>query len=343
MQKEDRVSEDERLLRSYVADLLKQHEANPAPGAAKLKEGCTIMHKSSLASKWQECQDHFKSHGARVPGSKTLLGKAFKAEVRLIERKACSHAKCTFCCTSGKVLVTLQGVNTQQAINDRAYTRRALREHCAKMLLSRAVLDDAGYEAIVHPRRVWTLIVDAATQRNFELPRLKGRKPKALTNRLMFGQKLIAVYAYGFGTQPFLVHDAHYYGSNLTWTVIWLTLEEMHKKRNYWPDSFHIQLDNTVGENKNWLMVAMSAWFVSKGIVARVRVYFLDVGHTHVIIDQIFGVITVALRGRELLTPSALESLIDDVTDSHPQWLPRPVRTLHCLFDFQAWCTSSPA
>ena len=108
-------------------------------------------------------------------------------EVTAIKRKACSHAKCTFCCTSGKVLVTLQGVNTQKAINDRAYTRRALREHCAKMLLSRAVLDDAGYEAIVHPRRVWTLIVDAATQRNFELPRLKGRKPKALTNRLMFG------------------------------------------------------------------------------------------------------------------------------------------------------------
>ena len=84
-------------------------------------------------------------------------------------------------------------------------------------------------------------------------------------------------------------------------------------------------------------MVAMSAWLVGRGFVGRVRVYFLDVGHTHVIIDQIFGVITVNLRTEELLTDNDLIRNINATMMAHPKWLPRKVRTLHCLFDFASW------
>jgi hypothetical protein len=53
-----------------------------------------------------------------------------------------------------------------------------------------------------------------------------------------------------------------------------------------------------------------------------VRLYFLDVGHTHIIIDQIFGVITVGLRREELLTLQDLTNNIHCTLSSNPKYQP---------------------
>ncbi len=63
---------------------------------------------------------------------------------------------------------------------------------------------------------------------------------------------------------------------------------------------------------------------------------FLMVGHTHVIIDHIFGVVTVGLRRKELLTPEDLEQNINASLTANPQYMAKPVRKLHCLWDFKA-------
>ena len=65
-------------------------------------------------------------------------------------------------------------------------------------------------------------------------------------------------------------HNSQKMGANLTWTALWLTLCAMHNHHGFWPEMLHFTLDNTSG-------------------------------HTHVIIDHIFGVITVGLRRSELL------------------------------------------
>ena len=70
---------------------------------------------------------------------------------------------------------------------------------------------------------------------------------------------------------------------------------------------------------------------------AQVRIFFLMVGHTHIIIDQIFGVITVAMRGKEILLPSQLIHIINTAVDANPQYQPHPVEWLHSIFDFWAF------
>ena len=62
------------------------------------------------------------------------------------------------------------------------------------------------------------------------------------------------------------------------------------------------------------------------------------VGHTHIIIDQIFGVITKRLRGKEILTPERLIENIDATMDANPKYNAKPVRWLRSVFDWQTWC-----
>ena len=99
----------------------------------------------------------------------------------------------------------------------------------------------------------------------------------------------------------------------------------------------HVTVDNTTGENKNETLLAMCAWLVASGKVKQVRVLFLMVGHTHVIIDHIFGVVTVGLRRKELLVPEDLVNNINASLAANPQYMAKPVTIIHCLFDFKAW------
>ena len=329
-------SEDWCLLRSYVADLINKHEANPAPGAHQPGR-ITHINKSTWKAKWSDVQFYFRT-APRVPGSQSMLKKVWKLETRLKEKKACSHSKCDVCSGHDKKMDELRGVNTPEAVRDREYIRRAQVEHDKQHLGMRSQLDEAALEAYVSPADMWTVLADAATQRNFMLPKFKFRVPKKLAGRPFWGYKLMATYAYGYGFTPFLVHDSQYMGANLTWTVIWLTLCSMRKRYGKWPSVLHITLDNTTGENKNETTIAMCAWLVSSGKVKQVRLLFLLVGHTHVIIDHIFGVITVGLRRKELLTPQDLVQNIEGSLAENPQYMAKPVQTLYCLWDFKSWC-----
>lgn len=144
----------------------------------------------------------------------------------------------------------------------------------------------------------------------------------------------MATYAYGYGFTPFLIHDSQKMGANLTWTVVWLTICAMYKKFGYLPEELHLQFDNTTGENKNKEMLAMCAWLVATFKFRRIRVFFLHKGHTHVIIDQIFGVITSHLKFKRILTLSKLMENIDNTMFMNPQYEGTPVKMLYCLFDF---------
>ena len=328
------------LLRAYVAGLLDKHEANPAPGAHQPGK-ITSINRQTWSQKWDACERYFQNSDCGTPGSQTMLKRAWKLEDRLKEKRACSHSKCTTCSRLSAQMEKLSGVNTAEAKNEREFIRRAMMEHEKYHLDMRIELDQAGLTAIVDRHFQWTIVADAATQRNFLLPKFSFRTPKDMARRPFWSYKLMATYAYGYGFTPYLVHDSQTMGANLTWTVIWLTLCDMRDKFGFWPHVLHITLDNTTGENKNETLVAMCAWLVSSGKVKQVRAHFLPVGHTHIVIDHIFGVITVGLRRTELLVPSDLVRNIDATLASNPQYMAKPVTTLHCLFDFKSWATSS--
>ena len=315
-------SEDYCLVRQYVASLLDKHEANPAPGAHQPGR-LTHISRSTWKAKWAALEFAFKD-AHHVPGSKSMLKRAWKLETALKEKKACSHSKCNICSTIDKNMDSLRGVNTAVAVQHRAWNQRAQTEHENMHLGSRSEMDKAGYHAFTAPTEMWTVLADAATQRNFMLPKFKFRVPKKLAGLPFWSYKLMATYAYGYGFTPFLVHSSQKMGANLTWTVLWLTLCAMRKHYGFWPPVLHLTLDNTSGENKNETLLAMCAWLVASGRFKQVRVLFLMVGHTHVIIDHIFGVITVGLRRKELLLPEDLVRNIEASLAENPQYMSKP-------------------
>ena len=120
-------------------------------------------------------REYFKSSpncvGLSVPG-RTKLKQLWKEQRELVERSASAHAKCDRCSdlselakkcigkmgtTAGKVLLSEQHKYLEQ-------------QHETFSETERKQLDMAGLTAIRFPDLIWTIIVDAATQRNFGAP-----------------------------------------------------------------------------------------------------------------------------------------------------------------------------
>jgi hypothetical protein len=324
------------LLLSYIRqEVMKGGECNPAPGAHREYE--VTVAKKSWIQRWADCQEHFAAAQKETPGNKKLFQQMWRSETRLRSRQQLTHAKCTTCKRADIELQRLSGNMSEEACIARARITELMRRHEKMHLAERRVLDDSGYLSLMYPRRSWTILCDAMTKRTTELPRTFGRADKAMSSCPKFSFHLMATYAYGFGFLPFLVHDSLKGGGNLTWTVLWLTLCRMRDHYGFWPDELHIQLDNTSGENKNDLMVAMCSWLVATGRVKRVRVFFLQVGHTHILIDMIFGIISRRIKENELVTPDDLIKNINTTLADKKRYNPSPVYWLRFLYDFKGW------
>ena len=329
------------MLERYVSSqVMNSHEQNPAPGAHHQKQ--TVVNTSSWEEKWQTCCYFFQqSHHGQNVGSKSMLKKVWRAEKLLKERLASSHSKCDICSDLDKKLERLNGIQGDAAKRERGFLLRAKKEHEQIHLGCRAVFDDYGFQALVNPSAVWCICCDAMTAKTVELPRFNSRKyrlPKAAAGTLpKWGFKLTATYCFGYGFIPFISHDALEHGPNLVWTVIWESICRLRRHHGNYPDVLFILLDNTTGENKTNIMFAMGAWLVATGRVKQVRIFFLMVGHTHIIIDQIFGVVSVSLRGKEILLPQQLISTIDGSLAKKPSYMAQPVTWLRCLYDFWDW------
>ena len=132
----------------------------------------------------------------------------WKDESCLKERKASSHSKCPVCCNLDIEFEKLRGNNTIDAVRRRKLLVKAREEHEQNHLGERSEMDYACLRSIAEPNGIWLIMADAATARNFQLPRLQNARCKELQNVPWYGMKLMATYAPGFGFTPFLVHDS---------------------------------------------------------------------------------------------------------------------------------------
>ena len=331
-----KYSNDFIMVREYVESLKSAYEQNPAPGASRKEE--TNVGKASWRARMAQMTEYFKKAGTGyVPGNEAMLKRAWKFVDGLIELRQMSHAKCTTCALADAKLWHLRGVSTSEAKEERRLIELLLKEHTNIHLGARRIMDNHAFLSFTMPRSVWCMLVDAATCRNFLLPRFSFRTPKNFGTIPYWGYKLMAAYAHGFGFFPYLIHNSQSMGANLLWTVTWLTLCKMRRKQGCYADVLFLTLDNTSSENKNHVMLAMGCWLVATGRFKQVRVFFLHVGHTHVIIDQIFGVITVGLRGREVLLPEDLIANIEATLHANPKYMGQPLEVLHHLWDFTSW------
>ena len=236
-----------------------------------------------------------------------------------------------------KQLHDLKGQTGPEAQALREKLKRLAIEHETEHLGDRAVLDEAGFLAYTNPRLIWCIMCDAATQRNFELPKFGFCVPKSMGKPVNWKFTLMGTYAYGFGFTPYLCDESVKHGSNLTLTCLWDTMCRMHDRHGVFPQVLHLQFDNCSGDNKNKYVFAFAAWLVFSGRVKQVRFFFLQVGHTHILIDQIFGVITVGLRRRELALPADLIENVNASLEVNPQYQAHPTRWLRTLLDYKTW------
>lgn len=81
-------------------------------------------------------------------------------------------------------------------------------------------------------------------------------------------------------------------GSNLICTAIHRALTrlfETHRDHDPYIEELFLQVDNCTGENKNHTLLGYLGSLVGRGVVGRVEMNFMMVGHTHILIDQVFS------------------------------------------------------
>ena len=81
-------------------------------------------------------------------------------------------------------------------------------------------------------------------------------------------------------------------------TAIYTHME--HHKVDYL-DTFYIQLDNT-SANKSWTLIAGLGALTLAGIVRKIKISYLLVGHTHEDVDAVIGKVLGAIRKHDMFT-----------------------------------------
>ena len=100
----------------------------------------------------------------------------WKESKRIKDKQMSTHSKCTICSNICSKKLRLQHCWASfQAAAERKAVEVLERRHADFHLGERSEMDKACLRSIVMPESIWTIMVDSATERNFQLPRIKGR------------------------------------------------------------------------------------------------------------------------------------------------------------------------
>ena len=83
---------------------------------------------------------------------------------------------------------------------------------------------------------------------------------------------------------------------NVTINVLHQSLTKMKEEGIQFAPRLHLQLDNTVKDNKSKYVMAYLQSLVDCGVFEEITVHFFQVGHTHCDIDQLFSRIAIYLK-----------------------------------------------
>ena len=82
----------------------------------------------------------------------------------------------------------------------------------------------------------------------------------------------------------------------MTINVLHQSLTKMKEEGIQFAPRLHLQLDNTVKDNKSKYVMAYLQSLVDCGVFEEITVHFFQVGHTHCDIDQLFSRIAIYLK-----------------------------------------------
>ena len=242
------------------------------------------------------------------------LKKAKESFTNLMDRKLIPFARCAMCHAFKIELHNTRNLAERQAI-------RATRlKHIQDTRLERLKYYKHREKARRHPEKYMSIITDGMDQAKLNFPHYT-RDSKGNTS---LPTSLMGVLVHGVATFFYVVPHSMKGGANENITALILSIKKLQKQyeaqQRTWPSVLYVQLDNTTKDNKNKFVLAVLAEFVSSGVFRKVKLSFLYVGHTHEDIDQIFSVVSRALRNTNVLTiKDFLDMLYEKVMQNKTQ------------------------
>ena len=142
-------------------------------------------------------------------------------------------------------------------------------------------------KALQSPERYMCLIIDGMDQKKTCLPHFR-RLPKDIGDECLVQMHLVGCLSHCQTIKPsvFITYPNIHNDPNLTVTVMQRVLQTW---QGILPPVLYVQLDNTARENKNSTVFGYLSMLVDRGILKKIKVNFLLVGHTHDHIDQMFS------------------------------------------------------
>ena len=149
--------------------------------------------------------------------------------------------------------------------------------------------------ARLYPKQYTSMIIDGADTSDFMLPHLAERSHKsdACTKVKMH---VLGCIVHGINTYAYTCPPHIAQGHNITIQVLYYVLLALLGQFGFLAPVLFLQLDNTTKQNKGRFLMAFLAYLVLVGVLKRVYINFLPVGHTHEDIDQYFSRLSVYLR-----------------------------------------------
>ena len=159
-----------------------------------------------------------------------------------------------------------------------------------------------------------SMIIDAIDHKKAEVIKKKGRQAKS-TDTAVLSQAMQSVLVHGRGVWNFVSQphiNAGGGGVNYTIECLQRVLDSLQAEHpdTPLPRTLYLQLDNCSGSNKNKYMLAYASSLVEMGVFDEVVLSFLMVGHTHEDVDQLFSVISKAVKSRDVVTPEDYEAAV---------------------------------
>jgi hypothetical protein len=151
-------------------------------------------------------------------------------------------------------------------------------------------------KSVSRNERGWlSIIVDGMDQAKTQLPN-PGRMPKTLDACEAVKFHVTGVIVHGFMHMMYTWADNFPKDPNVTCSTLLEALKDLRKLMgDDWlmPDKLYAQFDNCSGENKNQVTMTFLCILVHFGVFNKIKVSFLQVGHTHEDIDQMFSRLSV--------------------------------------------------
>lgn len=226
--------------------------------------------------------------------------KQFKDILRFRDKS--DFADCDVCCELKKNLKESRK-DIKSGYGSLLEATQKLQEHYREVGMSRDMEEALRSMPPTSPKPVLVIATDGMDQSHWSLPRLRGfRGPKKFSNPSVRRPKckVQGIWAFYFGVHFFVADATQPHDSNLTCEVVSRCLEhckQVAQKRNIpMPADMVIFVDNTPRENKNSTVLTFMALLQARQMFRSTGLLFHAKGHTHNILDQLYGIVSRAFQ-----------------------------------------------